>query len=199
MGRQICRCDPASRNLLMKFTPTDIADVVLVAPEPVADERGHYARWYCAEAYSDHGLGMPVAQTGVSRNVRRGTLRGLHFAPESHGEAKLVRCIAGSLFDVVVDLRPSSSHFGTWVSHTLTAADHAAFHIPPGCAHGYITLEDNVDVAYQFSRPYEAGVELGVRWDDPDLAINWPMPPIVVSPRDEHLPFMRQLKHSEIE
>jgi len=183
----------------MKFIPTAISDVVLVVPEPVGDERGHYARLFCSQEFADHGLEMPVAQSGVSHNARRGTLRGLHFTPERHGEAKLVRCTAGSVFDVVVDLRPHSPQFGAWVSQTLTAADHAAFHIPPGCAHGYLTLEDDVDVAYQFSRPYEAGVEQGVRWDDPDLAIDWPTRPIVISPRDETLPLMRQLQNSEVE
>ena len=182
----------------MKFLPTEIPGVVLVEPEPVADDRGHFARWYCAEDFAAQGLELPVAQGGVSRNSLKATLRGLHFIAESDGEAKLVRCVSGSIYDVGVDLRPRSSHFGKWFGVELSAGDHKALYLPRGCAHGFITLEDNVDVVYQMSRPYRPDVEAGVRWDDPKLAISWPFDPRVISERDRVLPLLTEIESAGV-
>jgi dTDP-4-dehydrorhamnose 3,5-epimerase len=176
------------------FTTTEIADVILIEPEPVVDERGHFARWYCSDEFAAQGLDFHQAQGGVSRNTRQGTLRGLHFSPEPDGEAKLVRCIAGSVFDVVVDLRPKSATYGRWIAKTLNAATYTALYIPRGCAHGFLTLESHVDVSYVFSKPFRPGVERGIRWDDPNLAVRWPANPVILSKRDRELPFLRDLK-----
>jgi len=178
------------------FTPTDIAGVWAIQPEPVRDERGFFARWYCAVEFAERGLELPAAQGGVSRNARQGTLRGLHFIPAPNGEVKLVRCIAGKVFDVVVDLRPESATCGKWIAEILSAESHCALYIPHGCAHGFLTLEDNSDVSYRFSEPYRAGLEQGVRWNDPDLAIRWPSEPQILSQRDLGLPLLRELKFS---
>lgn len=177
----------------MIFTATDIAGVMIVDVEPVADDRGHFARWYCSREFLAHDLEPLEAQGAVSRNRQRGTLRGLHFIDEPIGEAKLVRCCAGSVFDVAVDMRSHSSTFGAWVGLVLDAASHRALYLPKGCAHGFLTLHDDTDVIYQFSEPHRPGIERGVRWDDPDIGIIWPEKPTVVSERDRNLPTFRQV------
>jgi dTDP-4-dehydrorhamnose 3,5-epimerase len=180
----------------MRFIDLDIAGAYRIEPEPVEDERGYFARWYDAEEFVSRGLEPVDAQGAVSHNINRGTLRGLHFIPEADGEAKLVRCIRGRIFDVIVDLRPRSNTFGKWAGFELSAQSYAALYTPRGCAHGFITLEDNADIAYQFSMPYRPGIETGVRWDDPDIGIDWPADPAVMSDRDKQLLTLRELQLS---
>ncbi|MBI2256314.1 MAG: dTDP-4-dehydrorhamnose 3,5-epimerase [Proteobacteria bacterium] len=177
----------------MIFTRTKIAGVVVIDIEPVADARGHFARWYCRQEFAAHGLDELGAQGAVSRNVKRGTLRGLHFIAEDVGEAKLVRCAKGACFDVAVDMRHGSPTYGAWHGVTLDDDGHRALYIPRGCAHGFLTLSDATDVIYQFSDPHRPGVERGVRWDDPDLAIDWPIGVDIISDRDRNLPSFRSL------
>ncbi len=177
----------------MQFTATAIAGVFTVASELHADMRGSFQRSYCAKDFAAEGLEPVEAQSAISRNVAKGTLRGLHFIPEADGEAKLVRCIAGRIHDVAVDLRPASPTYRHHVTATLDAERGNALYLPRGVAHGFVTLQDASDILYQFSRAHRPGMELGVRWDDPDLAIGWPEEPTIMSNRDRALPFLRDL------
>lgn len=172
----------------MIYTTTKISGVFLVALEPVADERGAFARTWCADEFSRHGLNGQLAQCSISCNRLRGTLRGLHFQAEPYSEAKLVRVTRGTVFDVAVDVRPDSATFGEWVAFELSQDNHLALYIPPGCAHGMQTLEDNTEVFYQISTPYQPGAGRGLRWNDPELGIAWPLPVSVMSKQDSRWP-----------
>lgn len=174
----------------MKFTPTAIEGVVIVEPQPHADERGFFARTFCAREFGAAGLSPVVAQANVSFNHRAGTLRGLHYQRPPAQEAKLVRCTRGSVFDVAVDLRPGSPTYLRHVGVVLDADARNALYVPEGCAHGYLTLEDGCEVTYQVSEFYTPGVEAGLRWDDPTLGIDWPREVRVVSPKDAGLPLL---------
>ena len=177
----------------MEFSPTSIPGVMQITPEPHRDPRGHFARTYCGQQFADAGLELPTAQMALSNNAKRGTLRGLHFIPAAQGEAKLVRCVRGAIYDVAVDLRPASETYGQWTGLELTAENMVALYIPRGVAHGFVTLSDDADVLYQFSEPHRAGVEMGIAWDDPDIAVAWPIAPVVMSERDKALPKLTQI------
>jgi dTDP-4-dehydrorhamnose 3,5-epimerase len=172
---------------------TGIPGLYAIEVERYEDERGHFARIYCAEEFRAIGLELPDRQSAISHNRVKGTLRGLHFVEEAQGEAKLVRCVRGRVFDVAIDLRRDSPTFARHVSLELSAERQNAFFIPRGVAHGFITLKDNCDVLYQFSQPHRAGLEQGVRWDDPQIAIDWPCSPTILSDRDKGLPFLAEL------
>jgi len=176
----------------MIFEPTNLEGVFIVSLQPQVDERGSFARSWCAREFAQHGLEHQLTQCNVSVSTHRGTLRGLHYQASPHEEAKLVRVTRGAVFDVAVDLRRRSSTFGDCVSVELTAANHCALFLPAGCAHGLQTLSDQTEVFYQMSSPYIAEAACGIRWDDPDLAINWPLDVTMLSPRDQHWPTMRQ-------
>lgn len=180
----------------MRFTGLDIAGAYRIDPEPIEDARGYFARWYDAEAFDAHGLERTEVQGAVSHNKRSGTLRGLHFIPEADGEAKLVRCVKGRVFDVIADVRSGSATFGKWVGAELSAAAYNSLYVPRGCAHGFITLEDDCDVAYQFSMPFRPGLETGVLWNDPDINVEWPAEPVVISDRDRALLPLKDMKLS---
>ena len=152
----------------MKLIPTALQGVLLVEQERLRDERGFFARTYDVEQ-----LG-PVVQMSTSFNVRAGTLRGLHFQREPHGESKLVRCTRGAIFDVAVDLRPDSPTRHSWFGAELSADNRLALYIPKGLAHGFQTLVDETEVTYAISKPYEPESAGGVRWDDPAFGIEWP-------------------------
>ena len=158
----------------MILTPTEIAGVVHVVVEPHADERGFFARTFCAREFEAAGMRPVVAQASTSFNFRTGTLRGLHFQRPPAAEAKLVRCTRGRVYDVAVDLRPGSPTHLRHVGVVLDADERNARYVPEGCAHGYLTLTDAAEVAYQVSEFYTPGVEGGLRWDDPALGIAWP-------------------------
>lgn len=177
---------------MLTFKETDIPGVVVVESEPALDERGSFARAYCRREFSEHGIDFTPAQISSSTNTRRGTLRGLHYQAAPHSEAKLVSCTRGSLFDVAVDLREGSATYGRWAAAELSGSNRRALFIPPGCAHGFQTLEDETELLYLISEPYHADLQRGVRWDDPDLAIHWPeAPERVISDRDLNLPYLR--------
>jgi len=175
----------------MIFTPLDLEGLHLVVPEPVADERGFFARTWCRREFEQHGLDVFEAQRSVSFNNKAGTLRGLHYQVTPHEENKLVSCTRGAIFDVAVDLRPGSPTFGRHASVVLSAANHHALYIPKGFAHGFQTLEDDTEVAYAISAFYQPGAASGMRWDDPELAIAWPLAVSVISLRDAQLPRLR--------
>jgi len=168
-----------------------VSGAYLIEPEPIADERGLFARTFCAEEFARRGLDARVSQCNTSANRRAGTLRGMHYQAAPHGEAKLVRCTRGAIFDVAVDLRPSSSTYLRWAAAELTADNRQAFFIPAGCAHGFQTLADDSEVLYQMSTPFVPGAGRGVRWNDPAFGITWPEPPPLgrtISERDRVYP-----------
>jgi dTDP-4-dehydrorhamnose 3,5-epimerase len=170
------------------FTATAVPGVFVVEPERREDERGFFARTFCAREFAERGLDARIAQCSVSFNPRRATLRGLHYQAAPHAEAKLVRCTRGEIFDVAVDLRPDSTAFKRHVALTLSAEDRRALYIPPGCAHGFETLSDGCEVLYQISEYHVPEAARGVRWDDPAFAIAWPLSPAVISERDRSFP-----------
>lgn len=177
----------------MRFSPTDLAGVVLVDMEPIEDERGFFARTFCAETFARHGLASVYPQCNLSHNRRRGTLRGLHFQAPPGMEAKLVRCTRGRLLDVVADLRPDSPTLGRFVAVELRADATTSLYIPEDLAHGFQCLEDNTEVFYQMSAPYRPELARGVRHDDPDLAIPWPIREKIVSDQDRNLPTLARV------
>lgn len=172
----------------MKIDATEIDGAFAVATAPIADERGDFARSFCVEAFRDAGIDFTVAQANISRNHRRGTLRGMHFQADPVPDPKLVRCARGRIFDVAVDLRPHSRTFCRWTGAELDAGTQNALFVPPGCAHGFLTLEDDCEVEYLMGAPYVADLARGVRWDDPAFAIAWPHAPALMSDRDASYP-----------
>lgn len=174
----------------MIFEPTRVADAFVVRPERHADERGYFARTWCADELAAHGLVATLAQSSVSWNRRRGTLRGMHWQAAPHTEAKLVTCVRGAIWDVVADVRSGSPTFRRWFGIRLDAENLDMLYVPPGVAHGFLTLCDDTLVHYQISERHDPDHARGVRWDDPDLAIAWPEAPVVVSTRDRALPLL---------
>ena len=153
-----------------------------------ADERGHFARTWCRDEFARHGLESDIAQCNTSFNVSRGTLRGLHYQVRPSEEAKLVRCTRGRVYDVIVDIRRHSTTFGRWFAAELSDDNATMLYVPRGFAHGYQTLEANTVVFYQMSVPYAPEDARGIRWDDPWLAIPWPLPQPIISDQDLTLP-----------
>ena len=168
----------------MRFTPTPIEGAFVIDVEPIADERGFFALSWSPREFEARGLTARLAQCNISFNPARGTLRGLHYQAQPHEEAKLVRCTAGAVFDVLVDLRRGSPTFRRWVGHELTATNRRMLFVPEGCAHGYLTLADDSEVFYQVSAEYVPALARGVRWDDPAFGIEWPEAPRVMLERD---------------
>lgn len=175
----------------MHFQPTNISGCFVIDLEPHHDERGFFAETFHQQHFLDRGLAADFTRTALAHNIHRGTVRGLHFQSSPFQETKLVRCVRGSLFDVAVDLRRDSDTYLSWQSVTLSAANRAAFYIPTGCAHGYQTLEDDCEVLYQLSNDYDADHASGIRWDDPALAIPWPLKVSMMSARDKSWPLIR--------
>lgn len=168
----------------MFFEPTPLAGAFLVRLEPRHDERGFFARSFCREEYLAHGLNGELVQSSVSYNHRRGTLRGLHYQAPPSAEAKLVRCTRGRIHDVIVDLRRNAPTFKRWWATELSADNRHMVYLPEGLAHGFLTLEDQSEVAYQMSTPFHPESARGFRYDDDAFAIEWPFAPVVVGPRD---------------
>jgi dTDP-4-dehydrorhamnose 3,5-epimerase len=171
------------------ISDTEIPGAKLIRPQTIADERGYFARTFSIEEFQAHGLDTAVVQRSLSFNLRRGTLRGMHFQLAPHDENKLVSCSRGSIFDVAVDLRRDSPTFRRWISTQLTADGLEAFYIPKGCAHGFITLEDHTTVRYDISAStYTPEAARGYRFDDPAFGIEWPFDPVVINGRDAAWP-----------
>jgi dTDP-4-dehydrorhamnose 3,5-epimerase len=166
------------------FTETKLSGAYIVEPERDADERGYFARTFCVDEFAAHELETRFVQCSVSLNPHKGTLRGLHYQAPPHQEAKVVRCTRGAIFDVAVDIRPDSATFGRWTATELTAVNGHALYIPPGFAHGFQTLSDDTEVYYEISASYAPEAARGVRWDDPELAIAWPMRNPILGERD---------------
>ncbi len=168
----------------MIFTPTSLKDAYLIDPELRSDDRGGFARTFCAQEFAAHGLKPTVAQCNLSFNHQAGTLRGLHYQIPPAAETKLVRCTQGAIYDVIIDLRPDSptylQHFGV----ELTVANRRALYVPELFAHGYQALTDGAEVVYQVGEFYTPGYERGLRYDDAAFGIEWPLPISVISPKD---------------
>ena len=172
----------------MTFTELTLPGVFLIDSNPVADERGNFARIFCRDEFAGKGLRAEFVQCGVAHSNSVGTLRGLHYQRDPYWEEKLVRCIAGMIFDVIVDLRTASPTHRQWVGIPLTAQSSRSIYVPKGCAHGYLTLADHCDVAYHLSQPYRPEYGTGVRWNDPAFEIDGPAPVRVIAVRDERFP-----------
>jgi dTDP-4-dehydrorhamnose 3,5-epimerase len=172
----------------MIFRATPLPGAFQIELEPHTDERGGFARTFCEYEFAAHGLATRFRQANLSWNDRAGTLRGLHWQAAPHGEAKLVRCTAGAVWDVIVDLRRDSPSCLRWYATELDARRRNALYVPPGFAHGFLTLADASEVSYWMSESHAPDAARGLRWDDPRLAIAWPARPRVMSERDRALP-----------
>lgn len=172
----------------MIFEPTRLAGAYIIDLERREDERGFFARVWCGEEFARHDLETRVAQVNLSHNRLQGTLRGMHFQHPPHAETKLVRCVRGAIYDVIIDLRPSSPTYREWIGVELTADNRRALFVPEGFAHGFQTLVDDSDVMYQVSAPYSPGAEGGVRFDDPAFGISWPLPVTMITAKDQGWP-----------
>ena len=172
----------------MKFTPTPLAGAWLVSLEPHTDERGFFARVWCAEEFAARKLDTRVAQCSLSFNQRRGTLRGMHWQAAPHEETKVVRCVRGALHDVIIDLRPDSATYTRHFAAELSAENRLALYVPAGFAHGFQTLADDTEILYQISEFYAPEAGRGVRWNDPAFGIRWPIAGPLLSERDRSYP-----------
>jgi dTDP-4-dehydrorhamnose 3,5-epimerase len=174
----------------MIVTESPLAGAYVVELERLRDERGFFARTYCADEFASRGLGPELRQCSVSYNARKGTLRGLHYQAAPDEEHKLVRCTAGAVFDVIVDLRSGSPTHLQWFGLELTFDNRVSLFIPPGFAHGFVSLTDHAEVYYMISVPHAPQSARGVRWNDPAFTIAWPLLPTVISPRDAAYPLL---------
>ncbi|NNE35410.1 MAG: dTDP-4-dehydrorhamnose 3,5-epimerase [Rhodothermales bacterium] len=169
----------------MKFEEMSISGVYVIKPSPVVDDRGFFARVWCQQELKDHGLVHSSVQVNAGFNTHAGTVRGLHFQRAPHEEVKIVRCIRGAVYDVIVDLRPGSPTYRKWLSRELTDENREMLYVPEGCAHGYQTLTDNSEIQYHTSEFYSPESATGVRYNDPLLSISWPREATMVSNQDQ--------------
>jgi len=174
----------------VRFAPTALAGAYLIHLEPRVDERGLFARAFCAREFADHGLEPNYVQANISTNTRVGTVRGLHFQRAPHAEVKLVRCVKGAVYDVIVDVRENSKTYRRWFGAELSDANGLTMYVPQGFAHGYQALSDGATVFYMVSAFYAPQAEGGLRFDDPKLAIEWPLAVAEVSEKDAKWPLL---------
>jgi dTDP-4-dehydrorhamnose 3,5-epimerase len=176
------------------FQQTELQGAFLIELDKIQDNRGFFARAWCAKELAAHGLTAVVHQANVSFNIKAGTLRGMHYQVEPYGEAKTVRCTRGAIYDVIIDLRPKSPTYKQWIGAELTADNYTMLYVPENFGHGFLTLADNTEVTYQVSEFYTPGAERGIRWNDPAFAIRWPADVRVVSEKDANWPDYQDLK-----
>ncbi|WP_102782476.1 dTDP-4-dehydrorhamnose 3,5-epimerase [Thalassospira sp. GB04J01] len=172
----------------MKITKTEIPGVELINLEKHEDDRGFFARTFCAEELSQNGHDFEIKQANLSFNYKAGTLRGMHYQKSPVGDPKIVRCIAGRIIDIVIDLRKDSPTYCKWTAEELSATNRKSFIIPQGCAHGFLTLEPDTEVLYLMGAPFVPELAAGVRWNDPAFAITWPENPTIINDRDANYP-----------
>lgn len=175
----------------MQIVATGFDELFTVETAPNRDERGYFHRLYDAEAFLAAGIAFTPRQSGISHNLKRGTLRGLHYQKQPASQAKLVRCLSGAIFDVVVDIRRDSATLGKWFGLELSVQNNRALFIPDGFAHGFLTLADNTDVLYELSNGERADCAEGLRWNDSAFGIDWPFAPVVINARDSAWPDYR--------
>jgi len=170
----------------MIFTETILKGAYIIEPERIEEERGFFARTFCRKEFESHGLNPDLVQCNISYNKKKGTLRGMHFQIAPHEEAKLISCIRGSIYDVIIDMRSDSPTYGQWTAFKLTATVHfTMLYVPESFAHGFQTLEDDTLVFYQMSEFYHPESARGIRWDDPMFAIQWPIHSRILSDKDK--------------
>jgi len=172
----------------MQFDETPLKGAFVIHLDKIGDERGFFARLFCEKEFEYHGLDNRILQANNSFSAEMGTLRGLHYQLAPMAETKIVRCIKGSLYDVIVDLREDSKTFGQWFAVELTEENRTMLYIPKGFAHGFLTLSDDSEILYLTSQYYSPKHERGIRWDDPYFSIDWPFTPRVLSTRDSEHP-----------
>ncbi len=176
----------------MNFSECSINGAWVIDPAPHEDSRGRFMRAWCSREFAEHGVEFAPVQANMSLSVRKGTLRGLHYQVAPALEAKLVRCTRGSIFDVVVDLRPTSPSYQSWYGSCLSAANGRMLYVPEGCAHGCQSLEDNTEIYYMASAFYSPEAARGIRYDDPAFAIRWPLPVSSISDQDRAWPLVEK-------
>jgi len=179
----------------MEIQSLDIAGLKLLTPRHIGDERGYFAETFRADLFAEHCGDFSFVQDNESFSIRQGTIRGLHFQSDPHAQGKLVRCTAGALFDVAVDIRQGSLTYGQWVAETLTPDNGKQFWIPPGFAHGFCSLEPDTVITYKVTGYYSAECDKGLAWNDPAIGINWPdvVDPDTLSPKDRQQPLLAAL------
>lgn len=168
----------------MRFHPTSLRDAWLIELQPVRDDRGFFARTFCVEEFAAHGLETDFPQHSTSFSARKGTVRGMHYQCPPHSEAKLVRCVVGEIWDVIIDIRPGSTTYGHWQGFELSGANGRELYVPRGFAHGFQTLSDDVTINYLISEPYVSEAARGLRYNDPRFAIPWPIPTTEIAIKD---------------
>lgn len=183
----------------MIFIETNLQGNFLIDLEPRADERGFFARYFCEKEFQKHDLNTRWVQINNSMSTEAGTLRGLHFQRPPHAEVKLVRCIKGSIWDVVVDLRKGSATFGKWFGSTLSEQNRTMMYVPEGFAHGFISLEQNSEILYLVSNAYTPGAEGTLIWNEREIGIEWPMEPVVISEKDMIGDALKNIPHIDLE
>lgn len=172
----------------MQFNPTNISDVYLIEIEPHADERGFFARTWCKHELEKLNLDTDIHQCNLSLTKSKGTIRGLHYQIKPHDEVKIVRCIRGAVFDVIIDLRPQSPSYLQQFTIMLCEDKYRSIYIPKGCAHGFQTTADNTEMIYHASKSFDEAAERGIRWNDPAFNIDWPLPISHISSKDNNYP-----------
>jgi dTDP-4-dehydrorhamnose 3,5-epimerase len=175
----------------MLFTDTNVLGAKVITPEPRQDERGRFMRAWCSKEFADHGINFVPVQANMGLSLRKGTVRGMHFQTAVAPEAKLVRCTRGSMFDVVLDLRPGSSTYGKWFGVELSADNGKMLYLPELCGHGYQTLEDDTEMHYMASAFYSPNAAKGMRFNDPAFGIQWPLGASIVSDQDRNWPLVK--------
>ena len=176
----------------MKFVSTELEGVYTIEIEKFEDERGFFARAWCAKEFEAAGMNPNLVQGNISYCGHRGTLRGMHYQAAPYEEAKCVRCTRGAIYDVCIDLRPESPSFLKWTGVELSAQNHRLIYIPEGFAHGYVTLVDNTEIFYLVSQYYAPEYERGVRWDDKRFSIDWPITDVIISEKDKTWPDFKE-------
>ncbi len=173
----------------MNFLETPVKSAFLIEPETFTDDRGYFMRAFCTQESQEAGIKLPVVQANLAGSRHKGTLRGMHYQTEPYEEGKLVRRIKGSIFDVVLDVRAGSESYGPWYGTELTSSNHHMLYVLPGCAHGYLTLEGSTEVYYLVSEYYSPCAERGLRWNDPQFPIDWPIKDnLIMSDKDQAWP-----------
>ncbi|MDR8390229.1 dTDP-4-dehydrorhamnose 3,5-epimerase [Aliifodinibius sp. S!AR15-10] len=173
----------------MIFTETKLKDAYIINLEKMVDERGFFARTYCENEFENVGISFTPVQANVSYNRHKHTLRGIHFQKSPYEEAKLVNCLKGAIYDVIIDLRPSSPTFNEWIGIELDSKNRKMLYVPKGFAHGFLTLKDETEVSYLMSDFYVPGSGRGIRWDDPYYNIKWPVKAKIISDNDKNWPY----------
>jgi dTDP-4-dehydrorhamnose 3,5-epimerase len=172
----------------VKFTETSLEGAYIIEIDPIEDDRGFFARTWCHHEFEEQGLNTKIAQCSTSFNSRKGTLRGMHYQDKPFQETKVVRCIMGAVYDVIVDLRVESPTYLKWISIELTAINRKMVYIPVGFAHGFQSLEDNTEVFYQISEFFKPELSRGIRWNDQAFGFTWPIQQCIMSERDKNFP-----------